>query len=616
MATSSAMNTTNQYIKYTISITQNSQSTANNTSNVTVKVRFYRTNTGYTTYGTGTVYCKINGTKYSASVGSSDKITADGIHLFSKTLDISHDSDGTKTLTCSAWIDHSQFSSSEQSYKQTLSTIPRASTITSATDVNLGSKTKIVWTPMSKSFYYKVKLTLGSWSWTSAALQPNITSAYTYTTSSAIPYTVAKQFSKTEKSGTMTATLYTYSDSGCTKQIGSADTETFKVTLPDNSDTKPDFNMSLAPVNTSGVAWGSLYVQGVSKVKATLSSIEPKYGAEISTSKITVDGKPYTSPYQSNTLSVDGERTVTGSVKDTRGFTRNVTKNITVIPYGKPRILPHSGEQEIICVRCDEDGTPSDSGRWLLIKARRSYSKIMSGNTQHNFCGFYYRWKHADANYTDTDDEWKEILGKTNTDTDDVYAVLPDICTDTTTSYDIELKAEDDVGKSAKEPYRISTKNVDFNLKRGGGGAAFGKYSEENNTLEIAADWSIKVCGDRWVDLGISSSVSTPNYDYGRVPPGKCCYRVENGNHVYVAANVKFDYKGEALSIGGAKIPSEYCPRTTVFASCPCNGKVNARFAVAPSGTVYVSFVQDLVSSTETTSKSVLWFDGYIDYFI
>ena len=82
MATSSAMKTSNQYVKYKITITQNSRDINNNKSNVTVSVRFYRTNTGYTTYGSGTVYCKINGTKYSAAVEPSQKITNSGIVLF------------------------------------------------------------------------------------------------------------------------------------------------------------------------------------------------------------------------------------------------------------------------------------------------------------------------------------------------------------------------------------------------------------------------------------------------------------------------------------------------------------------------------------------------------
>ena len=130
MATSGEMSTSNNKIKYTITVTQNSQSVANNTSNVTVSVRFYRTNTAYETYGTGTVYCKINGTTYSAAVTPSQKITYSGIVLFTKTLDISHADNGTKTLTCSAWISHEMLTSSEQSYSQVLTTIPRISTLT------------------------------------------------------------------------------------------------------------------------------------------------------------------------------------------------------------------------------------------------------------------------------------------------------------------------------------------------------------------------------------------------------------------------------------------------------------------------------------------------------
>lgn len=133
MATSSAMNTSNQYVKYKISITQNSRDINNNKSSVTVSVNFYRTNTGYTTYGSGTVYCKINGTQYSAAVGPSQKITENGIVLFSKTLDIPHNADGKKTLTCSAWISlNTPLTSSEQSYSQELTAIPRQANLTAA----------------------------------------------------------------------------------------------------------------------------------------------------------------------------------------------------------------------------------------------------------------------------------------------------------------------------------------------------------------------------------------------------------------------------------------------------------------------------------------------------
>ena len=67
---SPTFSTDNQYIKYRIEVTQNSQSQFGNSSNVTVKVWFWRTNTGYETYGSGTVYCIIDGWQYTASVRS------------------------------------------------------------------------------------------------------------------------------------------------------------------------------------------------------------------------------------------------------------------------------------------------------------------------------------------------------------------------------------------------------------------------------------------------------------------------------------------------------------------------------------------------------------------
>lgn len=163
MATSGAMSTTNDNIKYKITITQNSQSIANNTSNVTVSVRVYRTNTGYTTYGTGTVYCTINGTQYTESITSDDKITSSGIVVFSKTLNIAHNADGTKTLATSARISHQQFSSSSQSYSQALTTIPRATTPTlSASSVNMGESITINMPRASSSFDHTLTYKFGS----------------------------------------------------------------------------------------------------------------------------------------------------------------------------------------------------------------------------------------------------------------------------------------------------------------------------------------------------------------------------------------------------------------------------------------------------------------------
>lgn len=59
MGTSGAMSTSNDRVKYSITISTNWQSVAENYSSVNVKVNFWRTNSGYQSYGTGVVYCNI-----------------------------------------------------------------------------------------------------------------------------------------------------------------------------------------------------------------------------------------------------------------------------------------------------------------------------------------------------------------------------------------------------------------------------------------------------------------------------------------------------------------------------------------------------------------------------
>ena len=138
MATSSTFSTDNQYIKYRIVVTENSTSIANNTSSVTVKVQAWRTNTGYTTYGTGTCYCKIDGTEYSQSISTSQKLTYNSYTtLFSTTVTIPHNAAGSQDIYVGAKIAHSRFKSyGYNGFTDTLTQIPRQATITAVQNFN------------------------------------------------------------------------------------------------------------------------------------------------------------------------------------------------------------------------------------------------------------------------------------------------------------------------------------------------------------------------------------------------------------------------------------------------------------------------------------------------
>lgn len=144
MGTSSTFSTSNSHVKYNISVSTNWQTVAENYSSVHIKVNFWRNNSGYQTYGTGVVYCKINGETHTASVSPSQKITENGITLFEKDVAVYHNNDGSKYLEVSAWISlDTPLSSSEQSYGEWLTTIPRSATFTNADNFNDEQNPKI-----------------------------------------------------------------------------------------------------------------------------------------------------------------------------------------------------------------------------------------------------------------------------------------------------------------------------------------------------------------------------------------------------------------------------------------------------------------------------------------
>ena len=136
MATSSTFSTDNQYIKYRIVVTESNVSIANNTSTINVKVDAWRTNTGYTTSGTGTCYCTIAGTKYTQSITASQEIKHNShTVLFNRTINnFKHDADGSKNIYVQAKIDHQRFDSSYHGFTVSLTKIPRKANITSAND--------------------------------------------------------------------------------------------------------------------------------------------------------------------------------------------------------------------------------------------------------------------------------------------------------------------------------------------------------------------------------------------------------------------------------------------------------------------------------------------------
>lgn len=187
---------------------------------------------------------------------------------------------------------------------------------------------------------------------------------------------------------------------------------------------------------------------------------------------------------------------------------------------------------------------------------------------------------------------------------------------------DTEMEqARHNIGAASQIDVTMLTDRVDALGEGGGGGAdiEFPITIAQGGTGATTAEEARKNLGivddTGWVDLGLGGAVSESTENMGKAPYS-CAYRVENGNHVYIAFNCKFTYAGSALRVNNATIPSKYRPEKQVYAFVPMGGKYIARLITTPAGLVWIEWVQNLLSTTATTSATGNWIDGYIDYWI
>lgn len=445
--TSGAMSTSNTYIQYTISITENSTSIENNTSNVTVSVMFYRTNTGYSTYGTGTVYCTINGTTYSASVTSSQKITSSGIVLFSKTLDISHDSDGSKTLATAAYISHSQVTSSNQSYSLALSTIPRASDI-SVGNGTLGVAMTITANRKSSSFKHKLTWICGAYSGTIVDLSSSASSNTSWS------FTPEMKLSTGAPNGTSLYASFTLETYNGSAYVGSS-TKYVWFTIP--SSVVPSCSITLSDANGYLATYGG-YIQGKSilKVVASGSGI---YGSTISSYSTVVNGKTYSgSTVNASLADKSGTVNVRTTVKDSRSRSASASKSITVIPYNAPVI------SKLTVARCNSDGTENDRGSYTKVTISYTITSLSNKNTK----AASLKYKKTSASTWST----QALTAEYSIANQNIV-----IATDDAYSYDIQLVVSDAFGSTSKST-SVSTGYCLYHIPSSGKGVTFGGVAE------------------------------------------------------------------------------------------------------------------------------------------
>lgn len=384
MATSGNFSTSNQFIKYNITAVEGAYSIENNTSPLTVSVRCWRTNYGYVTYGTGTLYCRINGTLYSQAVTPYDEITSDGIVLFQRTVTIPHEADGSKTVEISAWITHDVLSSSEQGFSVGLATIPRASTPSlSAASVAIGSAVTIYTNRLAAAFTHTVQYT---WKGSTGTIATGVgeSVAWTVPTSflSAIP---------NDTGGKVTITLLTYNGSTL---VGSKTAE-LAVTLPANS--APTFgDFTAADVNSATIAVtgnSALLVQGYSRLRITIpagSRATSPSGANMVKYIASCGIRSAEAAWSSSAaVTLDLGEVNSGSISvaavDSRGQQTVVLQLLTLIPYTPPVVRAVSATRK------------NGVGEETTLSFRAEVYTEPVGQTENSVQSVAYTWQEGET---------------------------------------------------------------------------------------------------------------------------------------------------------------------------------------------------------------------------
>ena len=618
-------------VSQNLTLTESNVVVSSNTSKV--RILWQSTQTGESWNGytkTAKYYVSINGgaeTEYMVNYTLPQNSTAT---IVDTTITVTHKTDGSGSVKVRTWMDTGiSVGVVTQTKTLNLTTIARASSLDalSCNTAYFNGTMTYKYTPKSSSYYHRCNIAL------------NIDGVYTAVKTinlgqkAASQQTATVNLSESELSvlynklpstnkGTLRFTFRTYSDSGYSTQIGDGPYKEVTLTIPNIDATQPTATMTLTPVSSLSSPFNTLYIKGKSKVTVALTSGAGKYGATIKSYKVSVAGKSGDTPYTSGYLVNPGSVTIVGTVTDSRGYSRTYTQTITVIDYSSPKIIPISSESEVIAARCDSGGNLSDTGTYLKIKAKRSYSKVNISGANKNLCYIRYRYKKEGGSFS----SWTTILATTAASDEITTGALLSGALSVASSYVVQVQAVDSIGETGTTELYLPTERVYMHRAGSINSLGIGKYAEEENTVDISEDITVKVRGDLivgdraisdtgWISLGLSDAVTESSNNVGQ-NGGGCYYRVINGNHVYVAFNCACTYANSILIVNATSIPSQYCPDRNAYALVPTGGRAIIRAIANHSGNIVIDFVQIITATATTTSANVSWVDGYLDYWI
>lgn len=493
----------------------------------------------------------INGSSYTWSAAKVSRKGNFTLLLGSKTVTISHNSDGSKSFSasftwdCKFTTDGAYRASATASGTVTLDSIPRGTKPTlSSASADMGSSITIDLSERaSDSFTHTL------------SYKPETTSTWTTittkTSNTSVSFTVPNFASAipNKTGGNVEIRCTTYSGN---TEVGTK-TVSLTASVPNTSAYYPTASISDSEDYLSGF---TAYIQNHSKIKVTITPVGAA-GSTIASVASYFDGKTYNgNSWTSDTITGKGSLTIKTTVRDSRGRSTTVTKTITVQGYSPPSISAFSAE------RCNENQVSTPGGNRVHIRYLFSVSASEYGNTATMTLSYKL---HSDTSYSELSES--EQIPASETD------VYPGTEMTSNSSFDIKITVEDAFDQTERV-IPLRSEAVIFDVLADGTGFAFGKTAENSSFLDIA--WRLLLQGNR---------------QYAR---GSCLIREDIPDHGDLDDITDVGF----YRVGGNQAASTISnsPTTSAFILDVYNATGSALSGAPPDGSGYAYYFQELTS--------------------
>lgn len=429
------------------------QSAVNNTSTITedlwVYVNFWsRNETSNSAYYSINGGSKVYRPYYYASAG--------WYKLGRKTITVTHNSDGNKTVTLSGkW--HSGLSTGNTPSDLTVSgsvvlkQIKRLSTLV-VSNGTLGTSQDLTVTMQNSSYTHTITYKCGDETGTICTKSANEKVSFTP------PLSLAKQ----NTSGVTVSVTYTIETFTGSTSLGKS-SKTVTCSIP--STVVPSIVMTVTDSTGLAKTYGNP-IKGLSSLTVDLA-VTQAYNSPIKTYKVSANGEEYTSvPCTTNDLKEAGQQIVTATVTDNRNRSASESETINVLDYSVPVVTKLSVK------RCNSDGTENDQGEYIQVTFSGTITPL---NNKNSATWQIQRKKSTDDRYITS-----TVPNKNYSITDYSFR----FSADSGSSYDVRVVAKDDFATTIRTT-SASTGFTIMHFKANGRGMAAGKISELDDVFDI-----------------------------------------------------------------------------------------------------------------------------------